>query len=231
MNSNQFHKRYIDEAYLEEKSKAGFNPWNVLVEEALIQEGLKSVDSDDEPDDVDQAPKEEAPQEQAAQPQQEGVPQEEDGLLSPEELQQMAQALQSGEMTEEDLKGLMDQGKINNIDVQMIQESMPSPEEEQAQQINQVQEMVVRFNVYDKIMALDAKLDLFIENFHDGGSDFYGEVQQIHEFVKVLNTLIFNLEINLVYQMYASLETQLIELFETYKDNPEAFAGDEGKEQ
>ena len=253
--ANQFHNRYIDDSYLEEKSKFGYNPWSVLVEEAIIQEGakMKDVSSDDEPEGLD---KNEAPNRPAsaqaeidAEMAAEGQPQEaemseeemlamqqaqagqegqmEEPLLSPEELQQLIQGFQSGEITEEMLKQMVDEGQINNTDIQMLQEQMPSPEEEQAQQINQVQEMVIRFNIYDKIMNLDSKLEIFIENFHEVGSGFYKDVEQVHEFIKVLNTLIFNLEINLVYQMYASLELQLIQLFEDYKENQEAAqAGD-----
>lgn len=255
--ANQFHNRYIDDSYLEEKSKFGYNPWSVLVEEAIIQEGSKmqDVSSDDEPEGLDknEAPKTpasaqaEIDAEQAQAAGQEGQPSEEEmammqqqaeqeaaagqegageageageaGLLSPEELQQLIEGFQTGEVTEETLKQMLDAGQINNTDIQMLQEQMPSPEEEQAAQINQVQEMVIRFNVYDKIMNLDSKLELFIENFNEVGSGFYKDVQQVHEFIKVLNTLIFNLEINLVYQMYASLELQLIQLFEDYKDN------------
>lgn len=221
---NQFHNRYIDESYLEEKSKFGYNPWSVLVEEAIIQEGAKmqDVSSDDEPDGLD---KNESPSTQAEMDVEQGQveagqePEPEQPLLSPEELQQLIQGFQSGEVTEETLKQMLDAGQINNTDIQMLQEQMPSPEEEQAQQINQVQEMVIRFNIYDKIMNLDSKLELFMENFNEVGSGFFKDVQQVHEFIKVLNTLIFNLEINLVYQMYASLEMQLIQLFEDYKEH------------
>ncbi len=255
---NQFHNRYIDESYLEEKSKFGYNPWSVLVEEAIIQEGAKmqDVSSDDEPEGLDknEAPKtppsaqaeidaemaaagEQPPEmteeemmqmqaEQEAAQGQEGMEGQEgemeEPLLSPEELQQLIAGFQSGEVTEESLKQMLDAGQINNTDIQMLQEQMPSPEEEQAAQISQVQEMVIRFNVYDKIMNLDSKLELFMENFNEVGSGFYKDVQQVHEFIKVLNTLIFNLEINLVYQMYASLELQLIQLFEDYKENQAA---------
>jgi len=253
---NQFHNRYIDSSYLEEKSKFGYNPWSVLVEEAIIQEGakMKDVSSDDEPENLDRndAPKtppsaqaeidaemvaqgqvpqgEEAfpdPAAEMANAPQEGAPQEgqeemEQPLLSPEDLQALIQGFQNGEITEEMLKQMLDDGQINNTDIQMLQEQMPSPEEEQAAQITQVQEMVIRFNIYDKIMNLDSKLEIFIENFHEVGSGFYKDVEQVHEFIKVLNTLIFNLEINLVYQMYASLELQLIQLFEDYKENQAA---------
>lgn len=223
---NQFHNRYIDESYLEEKSKFGYNPWSVLVQEAIIQEGakLKDVSSDDEPEGLDknesietQAPQEEKQTAQEDNKQDQDQEQEQP-LLSPEELQQLAEDFQSGKITEEILKQMVDKGQINNIDIQMMQEQLSSPEEEQERQINQVQEMVIRFNVYDKIMNLDNKLDVFMENFDDVNSSFYKDVQQIHEFIKVLNTLIFSLEINLVYQLYASLELQLIQLFEEYKE-------------
>jgi flagellar biosynthesis GTPase FlhF len=171
-NINQFHTRYIDEAYIEEKSKFGYNPWSVLIEEAKLQD----VSSDDEPDELNTNSGNKSSQEEEQPSQEEEQPsQEEEPKLSEEELQQLVQSFQSGELSEEDLKNMLDQGQINNTDIQILQQMIEqsSPEDEQAQQINQVQEMVIRFNIYDKVMALDNKLEIFVENFHEVSSNFY----------------------------------------------------------
>jgi len=208
-------KKKISLKILEENGyQYGKSPWDFLIEEAKTQE----VNSDDDtpPDDTQTEDNEDSDSNGGEE---EG---QEEPLLPEEELQQLAQNLQQSEDMEADIKKLLDSGKINQSDVellgQMLQGSQePSPEEERAYQINNIQEMVIRFNIYDKLNDLESKLEMFTDNFPNIDEEFYKDVAQVHEYIKVVNTLIFNLEINLVYQLFANLEMKLISLFTDYQ--------------
>jgi hypothetical protein len=212
---------------IEESETIGYNygtsPWDYLIEEAA-----KEVNSDDEIPDPDS--KEDTNSEETGEDGEteeiggDGEEGDGEGLLSDEELMQLAQELQSPENAEnmdEMVKKLLDDGTINQTDIEKLGQIMqqePSPEEERQVQINNIQEMVIRFNIYDKLNNLETKLEVFIENFPNIDEEFYKDVEQIHAYIKVINTLIFNLEINLVYQLFANLEMKLIELFTEYKN-------------
>jgi len=185
------------------------SPWDFLLEEAK-----QEVNSDDE-----------TPESQESQENNDAGNEEqgEDGpLLSEEELQQLAQELQQSDNIDEEIKKLLDSGKINQQDIeilgQMLQGDEMSPEEEQAVQINNIQEMVIRFSIYDKLNDLETKLNVFTEHFPNIDEEFYKKVTQIHEYIKVINSLIFNLEINLVYQLFGNLEMSLIQIFKDYQN-------------
>jgi cobalamin biosynthesis protein CobT len=207
-------KKKISLDILEENGfQYGKSPWDFLIEEAA-----QEVNSDDD------TPPEDAPEDSGSgeeAPPEDGESQEEP-LLSEEELQQLAQDLQQSEDMEADVKELLDSGKINQADVeilgQLLQGSQePTPDEERAYQINNIQEMVIRFSIYDKLNDLEGKLEIFTDHFPNIDDEFYKDVAQIHEYIKVVNTLIFNLEINLVYQLFANLEMKLIQLFTEYQ--------------
>jgi len=190
----------------------GQSPWDFLLEEAKVQE----VNSDDETQQDDKSSgKDDASDTQDTS--------DEEPKLSDDELQDLVKELQQSDDMDGDIKKLLDNGSINQADVNLIgellQNNQPnSPEEEQEMQINNIQEMVIRFSIYDKLNNLENKLELFIDNFPNVDKEFYKDVSQIHEYIKVVNTLIFNLEINLVYQLYANLEMKLIDLFKNYKE-------------
>jgi hypothetical protein len=214
-------KKKISLEILEENGfQYGRSPWDFLIEEAKTQEVNSDDDTppEDTPEDTDSN---NTPVEDGGD-KENGDEGQEEPLLSEEELQQLAQDLQQSEDMEADVKELLDSGKINQADVellgQMLQGSQePTPEEERAYQINNIQEMVIRFNIYDKLNDLESKLEIFTDNFPNIDEEFYKDVAQIHEYIKVVNTLIFNLEINLVYQLFANLEMKLIELFKNYQ--------------
>lgn len=197
----------IDTLLTENGFSYGQSPWDFLLEEAKTQE----VNSDDESpgqDDSSNSASDEAS--------------DESPKLSDDDLQQLIQQLQQSPDAEKDIKKLLDDGSINQADVENIGKGLEgedqSPEEEQQNQINNIQEMVIRFSIYDKLNNLENKLRLFTENFPNVDEDFYKNVSQIHDYIKIVNTLIFNLEINLVYQLYANLEMKLISIFTEYQN-------------
>lgn len=191
----------IDTLLTENGFSYGQSPWDFLLEEAKTQE----VNSDDQ------------------SPSQEDDSDDQNPKLADGDLQQLIQQLQQSPDAEKDIKKLLDDGSINQADVENIGQGLenadqPSPEEEQQIQINNIQEMVIRFSIYDKLNNLENKLRLFTENFPNVDEDFYKDVSQIHDYIKIVNTLIFNLEINLVYQLFANLEMKLISIFTEYQN-------------
>jgi hypothetical protein len=93
------------------------------------------------------------------------------------------------------------------------------PEELMAQQIEQTNDMFVKFAIYDKVNELTEKLDYFQENFKDIDSDFYKEVLQLKEFLDIFSNLLFNLDTSVAYQMYGNILLQLTTLFQEYNTN------------
>jgi len=202
-------KFMIDEDYLERIAlEENIDIMQVLIEEAKKP---KEVNSDEDPTadkmDTGQAP---------ARP-----------GLSDEELQQIIQGIQQGQIQEDQIQQMQQSGQLTDEDIQKIQEGMqqmqqqqPSPEEqaqmETTAQINQLQEMTIRFNIYDKLIKLEDKLDYFLNYFHDITNPIYPEIENIKEYISVINSLVFNLEINLLYELYAKLEMKIIDLFEQY---------------
>ena len=185
----------------------GISPWQYLLEEAKKP---KEVNSDDDP---------------PADQMETGNPHDGKGL-SDEEIMQIVQALQQGQIQEDQIQKMMEDGQLSEDDMQRIQQAMqqadggspqePSPEEQQTMQINQLQDTVVRFSIYDKLGNLQNKLEQFLDHFNDVTSDLYKQTEEIYDYIKILNSLIFNLEINLVYQLYSQLEMKLIDIFEEY---------------
>jgi len=141
-----------------------------------------------------------------------------------------------GHITQDDLINMYKSGKISQEDVQRIisniedggpdasngqmnqDEEGPTEEELFAQQMDQTNDMFIKFSVYDKINELSEKLDYFKENFEDTNSDIYTEVIQLREFLNILSNLVFNIETSVAYQMYGSILLQLTELFNQYNN-------------
>jgi len=232
----RFRDKYITQEFLEEQSMKGISPWVTLLEEAK-----KVVDSDDEApikrkqevhSDDESEPEEEEEYDENEEEEEEdgGFDGDGDGdsesSLSEEELGSILEKIKNSPDPEGALKELFDNGEINEDDIKLIMQQLGdgenlSPEEEaelqKANQINSIQEMTVRFSIYDKIIKLNQKLEIFIEHFTDIDSEFFKEVVQLNEYIQIINNLIFNLEINLVYQLYSSLELKLISLFTEYR--------------
>jgi exonuclease VII small subunit len=156
------------------------------------------------------------------------------------DLEQLAADLEQGTIDQDDLISMYKAGKISKDEIQQIvstvegngEEEAPvdpetgepqlSEEELLAQQIDQTNDLFVKFNIYDKIAELNDKLTYFKDNFEDIQSELYERVIQLKEFLNVLSNLVFNLETAVSYQMYGSILLQLTELFQEYNEQLEA---------
>jgi hypothetical protein len=130
---------------------------------------------------------------------------------------------QSGEITQDDLIKMYKNGEITQNEIQQIIQDVqntdaqqPTEEELFAQQIEQTNDLFIKFALYDKTIELSEKLKYFKENFKDTNSELYTKVMQINEFLNILSNLIFNLETSVSYQMYGNILFQLTDLFEKY---------------
>ncbi len=137
------------------------------------------------------------------------------------DLEQLAADFQQGNIDQDDLVKLYQSGKITKEEIQQIVaevegEEPQSEEELLSQQIDQTNDMFVKFALYDKTLELTQKLDYFKENFDDTRSGIYERVLQLSEFLNILSNLIFSLETAVSYQMYGSILLQLTELFQEY---------------
>jgi hypothetical protein len=158
---------------------------------------------------------------------------QEDGSLN---LEQLAADFQQGNLSQDDLINLYKSGQLSQEDIQQIMQAGQGEEQPQvdengnpidpnepqsqeellAQQIDQTNDMFVKFALYDKINELTDKLDYFKENFEDLQSGIYDRVIQLREFLNILSSLIFSIETSISYQMYGSILLQLTELFDQY---------------
>ncbi len=179
-----------------------------LLARILEEAGAEMVDSDDDPT-IDGSQDGEEPSE------------DDGGQGSDMNLEQLAADFQEGNLDQEDLIKLYQSGKISKEEIQQIVAQVegeePQDEEElMNQQIDQTNDMFVKFALYDKIIELTEKLDYFKENFDNTRSDIYERVLQLGEFLNILSSLIFSIETSVSYQMYGSILLQLTELFNEY---------------
>ncbi len=182
---------------------------------ASVIEEASAVDSDDDPE--LEGEDEMAPEAAPAAPKQSGGGGEE-GM----DLEQLSADFQNGDISQEDLVKMYQTGKISKEEIQQIISNVESGEEPQseeellAQQIDQTNDMFIKFALYDKIAELTEKLGYFKENFEDTRSSMYERVIQLSEFLNILSNLIFSIETPVSYQMYGSILLQLTELFDEY---------------
>ncbi len=181
---------------------------------------------------------------------QEGIPEDiepsEDspgGSISPEEIQQLAADLKEGHLNQDDLIQMYKSGKLSKESIEQIinqaegegQEDQaptgdtqeagePQPTEEElfSQQIDQTNDMFIKFALYDKTSELIDKLNYFKDNFDDMQSDTYNKVVQLREFLNILSNLIFSIETTVSYQMYGSILLQLTEIFNEYNNEEQS---------
>jgi len=197
----------------------------------VIEEALQAVESDDDtiPDD---APPANGGPEPKTRP-------KAAGKEVNDKIMQLSEEFKSGSLDQNDLINMFKSGRLTKEEIQQIVElasdeqggaeggeapvgapaggeEAPSPEELMAQQIEQTNDMFVKFAIYDKVADLTGKLTFFENNFNDIKGDFYDQVIQLKEFLNILSSLIFNIETNVAYQMYGSLLLQLTELFNEY---------------
>lgn len=213
---------------IEEQLNLGRDPWQLLIEASKPQE----VNSDDDPSadqiDVDQSGVPGVNEENPEATGEDGGEQAQDAQggdfkLQDEEHQQVAQAIINGQVQDEQLQEMLQKGDITEDDynaiMQYTQQMQPTPEEERQQQISQIQDTVIRFNIYDRLNELENKLDMFLNVYQTDDKDFLDQVETVREYIRIVNSLIFNLEINLAYTLYIQLENQLIQIFEEYLEN------------
>jgi hypothetical protein len=148
-------------------------------------------------------------------------------------LEQLAADLKEGTIDQDDLISMYKAGKISKEEVQQVVSSVEGGEQEApvdpetgepqlseeellAQQIEQTNDLFIKFSLYDKIIDLNDKLTYFKDNFEDIQSELYEKVLQLKEFLNILSNLVFNLETAVSYQMYGSILLQLTELFQEY---------------
>ena len=152
----------------------------------------------------------------------------------PQDIDQLAEDLRQGAISQEDLIGMYKTGKISKEDIESIIQQVENPpaaegdgqdlapdqepteEELLAQQVDQTNDLFVKFSIYDKITELTDKLNYFKDNFEDIQSETYNRVLQLREFLNILSSLVFNIETAVAYQMYGSILLQLTEIFEEY---------------
>ena len=147
-----------------------------------------------------------------------------------EDIQKLGQDLKQGNLSQDDIISMYKSGKLQKEDVQTIVDiaqgteagtEAPAPDGEPelseeelfAQQIDQTNDLFIKFALYDKVTDLTDKLDYFKDNFEDIQSEAYEKVVQLSEFLNVLSNLIFTLETTVSYQMYGSILLQLTEIF------------------
>ncbi len=140
------------------------------------------------------------------------------------DIEQLSTDFQAGDISQEDLIKLYQSKKISKDEIQRIisdAEGGDEPETEEellGQQIEQTNDMFVKFALYDKISDMTEKLAYFKENFDDIQSNIYDRVLQLNEFLNILSSLIFSIETAVSYQMYGSILLQLTELFDEYNN-------------
>lgn len=140
---------------------------------------------------------------------------------SEDKIEEIIDKIHNGQLSDEDLKKMVDSKEISEEELQKIMgmldqngDGQISQEELIAQQIDQVNDTYIRFTIYDKIVDLLGKIDNYLEDFGKLDTENYKEIERLREFLKVLMNLTFTLDINVVYQMYGTLEIRLITIFE-----------------
>jgi len=142
-----------------------------------------------------------------------------DRKISDDQAAQIAQGLQSGEIKEEEIKQAYDQGQLTDADIQAIQSMLQNqnidelPPEEQEKifekEIEGMTDNFIRLNLFDKINELSKKIENFIDNSND--EKLIEKFKLIKNYLDILEALIFNLDVNLIYQLYVTLELKTIE--------------------
>jgi len=187
---------------------------NPIISSFLEEAAVEPVDSDDDPAVADAPPEDNQKQSDG------NHEQEEQG----QNIEQLTADFKQGNISQDDLIAMYKAGNLNKEDIQKIidategeGEGEPQDQEELlSQQINQTNDMFVKFALYDKVSELTEKLDYFKENFDDMKSGIYDRVVQLSEFLNILSGLIFSIETSIAYQMYGSILLQLTELFDQY---------------
>jgi len=143
--------------------------------------------------------------------------------ITPEQAQQIAQGLNDGSVKEEELKQAYDKGELDDNDIQMIQQAMEgggdvdemSPEEKEKyfeKEIDQLTDNFVKLGLFDKINDLRDKINIFIESYNNAKSKLIDQFKLIRNYLDILNSLVYNLDVNLVYQLLITLEIKAIDL-------------------
>lgn len=143
--------------------------------------------------------------------------------ITPEQAQQIAAGLKSGEIKEEEIKQAYDSGQMNDADIQLIQQAAENggdvdeldPEEKEKyfnREIDQMTDNFVRLGLFDKINDLREKVELFSSTYTDSNDDLINKLNLIKNYLDILSSLVYNLDINIVYQMLITLEIKAIDI-------------------
>jgi len=139
--------------------------------------------------------------------------------LSDEQIQQIAQGIQDGSISEEEIQSAIQQGQIGEGDVELIQQAMGQQSEESAQQkeeiskqqVDQITDSFIRLNLFDKINDLEEKFESFINTSND--AEMVEKIKQLKNYLDIILSLVYNMDVNLLYQLYATIELKAITLF------------------
>jgi len=200
-----------------------FNDIKYLLEGEIVNSDDTEVnETDDDQDQQDQQQDQNNQEQQNNQNQDDQTQQP--GLLSPDQIQEIIQGLQSGQISEEEIQQAYENGQLNDADIQAIQDGMnqemtPEQEEEMFKtQIKEMSENFVRLSLFDKINDFSKKVEDFIDSIND--ESLVNKFNYIKNYLDILSSLIFNLDVNLLFQMYVTLETKAISYMTEYL-NPE----------
>jgi predicted RNA-binding protein associated with RNAse of E/G family len=87
-----------------------------------------------------------------------------------------------------------------------------------SQEIDQLTDNFIRLNLYDKINELIEKIDIFLDVYNRADDALRDRLNQVKNYLNILGSLIFNLDVNLLYQLYITLEMKAIDILRDEAD-------------
>jgi len=145
--------------------------------------------------------------------------------LSDDQVMQVAQAYVNGELTDQDIQQQLQSGNITEDDLQAIQQAVQqlqsqneqdlTPEQKEElfkQQIDSTSDTFIRITLYDKFNELKTKLENFIDNNLKTNNEIDDKLKYLKNYIEILTSLTYSMDVNLLYQMYVSIEIKLINL-------------------
>ena len=140
---------------------------------------------------------------------------------------QIAQGLQNGSISQDEIEKAYKNGQLNDADIQMIQQAMQSaqqdtedlsPEEKEklfSQQIDQLSDNFVRLALYDKMLNLKDKIEKFFDSVNIN-ENYYEKIKFLENYLDIAISLVYNLDVNLLYQLLLLIELKLIDILNEY---------------
>ena len=133
--------------------------------------------------------------------------------ISDEQAQQIAQGLQQGQISEDEIQQALQSGQMTEEDVQAIQQFLQqnaeqSDESQFEQELSKISDSIIRLNLYDRIQELQKKIQNIIDLETKVDNKKF---EHIYNYLDILLSLVYSLDINILYQLYISLELKTIE--------------------